>query len=134
MAVEIGHDADLRDGAGPRGAVSLGPAPHSDGDFPRNLYCTAHLVQYEGKSPPRKSPAMRRAIGSIHRLFHSGTVSGLSEGALLDRFLTRRDQDAFEAILARHGPMVLGVCRRILRDQADVEDAFQATFLVLMRK
>jgi RNA polymerase sigma factor (sigma-70 family) len=58
----------------------------------------------------------------------------LSEGQLLDRFLTRRDEAAFEALVARFGPMVMGVCRGLLADPNDVEDAFQATFLVLVRK
>ncbi len=70
----------------------------------------------------------------LGRLLQSGTVAGLSEGQLLDRFVTRRDDAAFEAIVARHGPMVQGVCRGILRDPNDVDDAFQATFLILVRK
>jgi RNA polymerase sigma factor (sigma-70 family) len=58
---------------------------------------------------------------------------GLSDGELLDRFVRRRDEAAFEALFWRHGPMVLAVCRRLL-PPADAEDAFQATFLVLVRK
>ncbi|MBX6312704.1 MAG: sigma-70 family RNA polymerase sigma factor, partial [Isosphaeraceae bacterium] len=61
-------------------------------------------------------------------------VVGLGEGALLERFVTRRDEAAFAALVGRYGPTVLGVCRARLDDPHDVEDAFQATFLVLARK
>jgi RNA polymerase sigma factor (sigma-70 family) len=70
----------------------------------------------------------------VNRLFESGTVAGLSESELLDRFVIRGDELAFEAIVVQHGPMVLGVCRRSLSDPNDVDDAFQATFLVLVKK
>lgn len=57
-----------------------------------------------------------------------------SDGQLLRRFVADRDEDAFAALLHRHGAMVWGVCRRVLTDANDVDDAFQATFLVLVRK
>src|SRR5260370_28169222 len=70
----------------------------------------------------------------IDRLYQEGTLAGLGDGQLLERYLTRRDEAAFEALVNLHGPMVLGLCRRMLRDPRDIEDAFQATFLVLVRK
>jgi RNA polymerase sigma factor (sigma-70 family) len=61
-------------------------------------------------------------------------AGGLTDGQLLDAFLSRRDEAAFEALLRRLGPMVLGVCRRVLGDPHDAADAFQAACLVLVRK
>ncbi len=70
-------------------------------------------------------------------LFREGSTTGLTDRELLDRFASRRDPAgdlAFSTLVARHGPMVLGVCRRILPDPSDADDAFQGTFLVLVRK
>ena len=84
---------------------------------------------------------LRHNSGAILRqmqaLLGTGTFSGLSDQQLLDEFLERRDEVAelaFAVLVERHGPMVLGVCRRIMGDPHDAEDAFQATFLVLARK
>ena len=74
------------------------------------------------------------ALRQIRGLFEAGTVAGLTDGQLLDRYLTRRDESAFAALVMRHGPMVLGVCHAVLHGSPEVEDAFQATFLVLIRK
>ena len=73
-------------------------------------------------------------LEQIERLFGAGTFTGLGDAQLLERFLDRRDDTAFAALIERHGRMVLGTCRSVLRDPHDAEDAFQAVFLVLFRK
>ena len=74
------------------------------------------------------------ALGPIQRLFDEGTLTGLTDAQLVERFFDRRDEGAFAALVARHGPMVLAVCRGVLKDRTNAEDAFQATFIVLFRK
>src|SRR5438876_3990577 len=98
---------------------------------------------------------MRRAVPALYRGEHTGGVlmpgepfrsvlrhvhrlaiphAGLSDEQLLARFAAVGDEAAFELLLRRHGGMVLGLCRRVSRNEQDAEDAFQATFLALARK
>src|ERR1700733_9258576 len=73
----------------------------------------------------------------IESLFDGGSVAGLSDGQLLERFTSRRDasgEAAFAALVSRHGPMVFDVCRQLLGDRHHAEDAFQAVFMVLARR
>ncbi|APW62372.1 RNA polymerase sigma factor [Paludisphaera borealis] len=74
------------------------------------------------------------ALRQFTRLFESGTLSAASDRELLDEFARRRDDAAFEVLLTRYGRLVLNLGRKLLHDPRDVEDAFQATFLVLVRK
>jgi RNA polymerase sigma factor (sigma-70 family) len=76
-------------------------------------------------------------LGGFQTLYASGTLLGLSDADLLDRFVSRggrEREDAFTVLVQRHGPMVLQVCRRMLRGSADADDAVQAVFLVLARR
>ena len=73
----------------------------------------------------------------LRTIFDVGAVAGLTDGELLERFAARRGESAelaFATLLERHGPMVLRVCRKVLGDRHDALDAFQATFLVLVRR
>jgi RNA polymerase sigma factor (sigma-70 family) len=73
-------------------------------------------------------------IRHLNRSLSQAGEEGLTDGQLLENFVGRRDEGAFELLVWRHGAMVLGTCRRLLRDAQEAEDALQATFLVLARK
>jgi RNA polymerase sigma factor (sigma-70 family) len=73
-------------------------------------------------------------LRTIRRLVEPAGGPDVADAELLEHFLARGEEAAFAALLRRHGPMVLSVCRRVLRHQQDAEDAFQATFLVLARQ
>jgi DNA-directed RNA polymerase specialized sigma24 family protein len=77
---------------------------------------------------------MNSVIHYLHTAVSLPDGGGLSDAKLLESFITRRDEAAFAVLVRRHGPMVLGVCRRVLKNAQDAEEAFQATFLVLVRK
>ncbi|HZU36269.1 MAG TPA: sigma-70 family RNA polymerase sigma factor [Gemmataceae bacterium] len=81
-----------------------------------------------------RSRQLHPLLRFLNRLAGPRLARDATDGELLRRFATDRDEDAFTALLQRHGPLVWGVCRRILQNSADAEDAFQATFLVLARK
>src|SRR5262249_41463683 len=91
------------------------------------------------RRPPRKREEMATSPLSEVIRHLRGTVlprdgAGLTDGQLLEDYISRRDEAVLAALVRRHGPMVWGACRRVLRNYHDAEDAFQATFLVLVRK
>src|SRR5690349_12061141 len=79
----------------------------------------------------------RPGSSSVRRLLKRAGVSGggpVGDRELVERFVKDRSEGAFADLMARHGPMVLAVCRRHLRDPHAADDAFQATFIVLARR
>src|SRR5690349_5034945 len=72
-------------------------------------------------------------LNHLRQLTEPAGARELSDADLLERFRSGREEAAFTLLVQRHGPMVYGVCRHVLSDDHDTEDAFQATFLVLVR-
>src|SRR5438105_11542831 len=79
------------------------------------------------------TPQLALVLRHIHRLAAGRCSPQRTDRQLVEDFAICRDEAAFSALVARHGPMVLRVCRRVLNHEQDAEDAFQATFLVLAR-
>src|SRR6476659_5885650 len=77
---------------------------------------------------------MHMVIRHLRRVAKRQDAASRTDGHLLASFIDQKDEAAFETLVRRHGPMVFGVCRRVVGNHHDAENAFQATFLVLARK
>src|SRR5262245_48995994 len=80
-----------------------------------------------------RSP-LTTVVNHLQRLLGTEALADRTDAELVERFVARKDETAFAALVERHGPLVLGVCRQVLHDEHAAEDVFQATFLVLARK
>src|SRR5262245_5064811 len=78
--------------------------------------------------------ALQAVLHQVRRLGAPAGATALTDAHLLLRFVETGDEAAFEVLVWRHGPLVLGTCRKLLGQEQDAEDAFQATFLTLARK
>jgi hypothetical protein len=78
--------------------------------------------------------SLRAVLKRVYSVLPAPAQREVGDTVLLERFVRERDQGAFEVLVWRHGPMVLGACRRVLRHEQDAEGAFQATFLTPARK
>ena len=130
----------------PRMDTATTKAPDSTADFLQNCFRWREAIHASGQYSVKRGlglgdsrdAIMRQQLTSasrqLNQLLRLGTVAGMTDPQLLEQFVAGDDESAalaFEAIVERHGPMVLRVCRLVLRDAHAAEDALQATFLVL---
>src|SRR5262249_59439954 len=80
------------------------------------------------------STQLQGVLQHLRLVFSARNAVGVPDAQLLERFTSQHDEAAFELLVWRHGKMVLGTCRRLLRDAHEAEDAFQAAFLALARR
>src|SRR5262249_38076951 len=128
--VRTGHGS----GKKPRAASS---PPRLYTDNPLSQTGAGSLALLDPCSPERHSVMEPRPLGqavSYLRQLAAPADGSRLDAELIERFVASSDEAAFVRLVERHGPLVLGVCRRILQNHHDAEDAFQATFLVLARK
>ena len=90
--------------------------------------------QHRGRTSEMPTGTPDPLLRFIRAIRTKSAIQRASDGELLERFIASRDEGAFAALVHRHGPMVLGVCRRILRDAHYAEDVFQVTFLLLAQQ
>jgi RNA polymerase sigma factor (sigma-70 family) len=101
--------------------------------LPVDELSSTRAVLLSGRKPLTK-PASTPILQGLRRLAEDSGPHRAPDQVLLHRLVAEQDAAAFDLVLRRHGPMVLGVCRSVLRNEADAEDAFQASFLVFARK
>src|SRR6516162_8182049 len=87
-----------------------------------------------GEREPMARIQLNTVVRHIRYVIGARQCRDTTDNDLVQRFAAQRDEAAFAGLLQRHGPMVLGVCRRVLHNAADADDAFQATFLILANK
>src|SRR4051812_42944692 len=102
------------------------------------LWIFAALCDDRGRKSSWRTAMSDGQIGAVVQylrdLVRAPAEAEPTDSQLLERFITQREEQAFATLLVRHGPMVQGICQRLLKHVQDAEDVFQATFLVLARK